>query len=71
MVRTPCGTRAPASRVRWKIIHDRRLWPRIRARKQAVGDHSANHEPVRGSDGKWLCKFCGRVAIKPSDLGGD
>eukprot|EP00972_Heterocapsa_arctica_P057117 8428347-Heterocapsa_arctica.AAC.1 len=48
IVRTPCGTRAPASRAKWKISHDRRIWPRIRARKNAAGDISANHEPVRG-----------------------
>eukprot|EP00972_Heterocapsa_arctica_P008743 1283364-Heterocapsa_arctica.AAC.1 len=71
MVRTPCGARPPASRVRRRISHDRRLWPRIRARKQAVGDHSANHEPVRGNDGKWICEVCGRVAIKPSGLGSE
>eukprot|EP00972_Heterocapsa_arctica_P079845 11764814-Heterocapsa_arctica.AAC.1 len=70
MVRTPCGTRAPASRVRWKASFDRRLWGRIMARKEAAGDDSANHEAVSMEDGKWICKICGKVAIRPTDMGG-
>eukprot|EP00972_Heterocapsa_arctica_P017264 2550565-Heterocapsa_arctica.AAC.1 len=54
MVRTPCGTRAKASRAKWKLRFDRRLWGRIGARKVAAGDQPANHKAVRIQERRWI-----------------
>eukprot|EP00972_Heterocapsa_arctica_P018402 2717939-Heterocapsa_arctica.AAC.1 len=70
MVRSPCVTKAKASKGKWTTSVHRRSWGRRGARKLEAGDHSANHDPIRINDRKWICKTCGIYNFRPSDMGG-